>query len=76
LPWFEAELLTCEENLVGLMAVNRDVIGQAETLDRSDRVVKTGRKAGEMPLKMSGASRRASQFGPPGGYVDARSIRG
>jgi hypothetical protein len=27
------------KNLVGLMAVNRDVIGQAETLDRSDRVV-------------------------------------
>jgi len=30
---------TREENLVGLMAVNRDVIGQAETMDRSDRVV-------------------------------------
>ena len=39
LHWFETELLTREENLVGLMAVNRDVIGQAETLDRSDRVV-------------------------------------
>ena len=37
--WFETELLTREENLVGLMAVNRDVIGQAETLDRSDRIV-------------------------------------
>jgi hypothetical protein len=39
LHWFETELLTREENLVGLMAVNRDVIGQAEILDRSDRTV-------------------------------------
>ena len=39
LHWFETELLTREENLVGLMAVNRDVIGQAETWDRSDRIV-------------------------------------
>jgi hypothetical protein len=39
LHWFETELLTREENLVGLMAVNRDVIGQAEMVDRSDRVV-------------------------------------
>jgi hypothetical protein len=39
LHWFETELLTCEANLVGLMAVNRDVIGHPETLDRSDRVV-------------------------------------
>ena len=31
LHWFETELLTREENLVGLMAVNRDVIGRAET---------------------------------------------
>jgi Transposase DDE domain group 1 len=39
LHWFETELLTREENLVGLMAVNRDVIGQAKTFDRSDRTV-------------------------------------
>jgi hypothetical protein len=26
-----------KKNLAGLMAVNRDVIGQAETMDRSDR---------------------------------------
>ncbi len=39
LHWFETELLTCEENLVGLMAVNRDMIGQAETFDRSARIV-------------------------------------
>ena len=37
LHWFEAERLTREENLVGLMAVNRDVIGQVETFDRADR---------------------------------------
>jgi hypothetical protein len=39
LHWFETELLTREEHLVGLVAVNRDVIGQAETLDRSDCTV-------------------------------------
>ena len=39
LHWFETELLTREENLVGLMAVNRDLIGQAETCDGADRVV-------------------------------------
>jgi hypothetical protein len=39
LHWFETDLLASEENLVGLMAVNRDVIGQAETMDRSDRTV-------------------------------------
>ena len=39
LHWFETELLTREENLVGLMAVNRDLIGQVETFGRSDRIV-------------------------------------
>lgn len=39
LQWFETELLTREESLVGLRAVNRDVIGQAETWDRADRIV-------------------------------------
>ena len=39
LHWFETELLTREDNLVGLMAVNRDLIGQAETFARSDRMV-------------------------------------
>ena len=39
LHWFETELLTSEENLVGLMAVNRDLIGQAETCEHTDRVV-------------------------------------
>jgi hypothetical protein len=31
LHWFETELLTREENLVGLMVANRDMIGRAET---------------------------------------------
>ena len=39
LHWFETELLTREENLVGLMALNRETLGQAECLDGSDRVV-------------------------------------
>ena len=39
LHWFETDLLASGENLVGLMAVNRSVIGQAETMDRSDRTV-------------------------------------
>jgi hypothetical protein len=38
-PLVQTELLTREENLVGLMAVNRDVIGRAQTCDRSDRIV-------------------------------------
>jgi hypothetical protein len=39
LHWFETELLTKEENLIGLMALNRERLGQAESLDGSDRVV-------------------------------------
>jgi len=39
LHWFETELLAHEKNLIGLMAVNRDVISQAETWDQSDRTV-------------------------------------
>ena len=36
---FEAELLASEENLLGLMAVNRELVAQAEGCDESDRVV-------------------------------------
>ena len=36
---FEAELLASEENLVGLMALNRELVAQAEGYDKSDRVV-------------------------------------
>ena len=39
LHWFETELLTREENLLGLMALNRDLLAQTDGLDRSDRVV-------------------------------------
>ena len=35
LHWFETELLAQEENLVGLMAVNREVLAQAGALGRS-----------------------------------------
>lgn len=36
---FETELLTREENLIELMALNRETLGRAESLDGSDRVV-------------------------------------
>ena len=36
---FETEMLASEENLLGLMAVNRELLAQAETQDDSDRVV-------------------------------------
>jgi len=39
LHWFETDLLTREENLVGLMAVNRDVLAQAELHEGADRLV-------------------------------------
>ena len=39
LHWFGTELLTREENLIGLMALNWETLGQAECLDTSDRVV-------------------------------------
>jgi len=39
LNWFATELLTREENLIGLMALNRETLGQAESLDGSNRVV-------------------------------------
>ena len=36
---FEAELLASEENLLGLMAVNRELVAQAQAQDESERVV-------------------------------------
>ena len=36
---FETGMLAGDENLIGLMAVNRELIGQAEAGDESDRVV-------------------------------------
>ena len=39
LDWFETKLLTREENLVGLMALNRDLLAQSELLDDTYRVV-------------------------------------
>ena len=39
LHWFETELLTREENLVGLRAVNREVLAQAGVPRRAGRIV-------------------------------------
>jgi hypothetical protein len=39
LRWSETELLTKEENLIGLMALNRETLGQPECLDSSLGVV-------------------------------------
>ena len=36
---FETEMLASEENLLGLMALNRELVGQAEAGDESERVV-------------------------------------
>ena len=36
---FETEMLASEENLLGLMALNRGLVGQAEAFDDSERVV-------------------------------------
>ena len=38
LHWFETEVLTREENLVELKAVNREVLAQAERPTRTDRI--------------------------------------
>ena len=40
LHWFETELLTHEENRVGLRAVNRELRAQAEMATRADRIVR------------------------------------
>ncbi len=39
LHWFETDLLTRAENLVGLTAVNRELLARAELATRTDRVV-------------------------------------
>ena len=39
LHWFETDLLTREENLIGLMAVNREVLAQAQRPTRTDCIV-------------------------------------
>ena len=36
---FETEMLASEENLLGLLALNRELVGQAEAFDDSARVV-------------------------------------
>ena len=39
LHWFEAEVLSQEENLAGLSRINRELLGKAEDLDAPQRVV-------------------------------------
>jgi Transposase DDE domain group 1 len=75
LHWFETELLTREENLVGLMAVNRDVIGQAETLDRSDRTVLDWTPARQQAEGKRVAFRADAAFAKPDIY-EALETRG
>ena len=36
---FETEMLASEENLLGLMALNRELVGQAEAFDDAERIV-------------------------------------
>jgi hypothetical protein len=53
--WFETELLTKEENLLGLMALNRETLGQAEFFNRSDRVV-LDMDSSESPVRAEGSA--------------------
>jgi len=46
---FETEMLASEENLLGLMALNRELVGQAEAFDDSERVV-LGMDSTESPV--------------------------
>ena len=56
LHWFETELLTQEENLVGLRAVNREVLAQAEMATRADRIV-LDMDSSESPVHGAGRER-------------------
>ena len=55
---FEAELLASDENLLGLMAVNRELVAQAATEDDSERVVLD--MAWTRPRAPSTANRKAA----------------
>ena len=46
---FETELLTREENFVGLMAVNREVLAQAEMPTHTSRIVLDMNLSGRAP---------------------------
>ena len=56
---FETEMLASEENLLGLMALNRELVGQAEAFDDSARVV-LDMDSTESPVPCQGRSK----FGP------------
>jgi hypothetical protein len=53
LDWFDTELLSREENLIGPMALGREPLGQAESLDSSGAVVR-------LSMTLSGARRERS----------------
>ena len=55
---FETEMLASEENLLGLMALNRELVGQAEPQQSSTRAG-THRAAGEENPNQGRSSRRA-----------------
>ena len=47
---FETEMLATEENLIGLMAVNRELVAQAEAPDDSERIVLDAYSGPNRPL--------------------------
>ena len=70
---FETELLASEENLLGLMAVNRELLSQAEGSDNSDRVV-LDMDSTESPVhgqQEGSAYNQDFLFGRPGAYTIA-----
>jgi hypothetical protein len=68
---FEAELLASDENLLGLMAVSRELVAQAEAPDGSDRVV-PGMDSTESPIHghcfLAGGLRRRRGLGRASGW--------
>ena len=56
LHWFEIDLLTQDKNLVGLMAVNRELLAQAGMPTRAGRIV-LDVDSSESPVHGGGQSR-------------------
>jgi hypothetical protein len=63
--WFETELLTKEENLIGLMALNRETVGQADSFESSSRVV--------LDMRSSESPVHGEQVGAPTTGTSSRS---
>ena len=63
---FETEMLASEENLLGLMTLNRELVGQAEAFDDSARVVldmNSTLTSGPWPTGRSGSLQRTLRVG-------------